>query len=74
MRKLEPKPLGWLETERGNYIVGAGPTSQIYMRRMLDDDVNYEGIAGLNRPFLTTSINKLPDLRDGWRALDALCL
>ena len=47
MRKLEPKPLGWLETERGNYIVGAGPTSQIYMTRMLDDDVNYEGIAGL---------------------------
>jgi hypothetical protein len=36
---------------------------------MLDDDVNYEGIEGLNRPFLTTSINKLPDLRDGWRAL-----
>ena len=57
-----------MKTKRGNFLLAVGATSEIYMRRMLDIDIDYDGIANLNRPFLTTPINKT-DLRDEWRTL-----
>jgi hypothetical protein len=64
MRKLEPKPLTAMKTKRGNFLLAVGATSEIYMRRMLDIDIDYDGIANLNRPFLTTSINKTDEIME----------
>ena len=58
MSVLEPKPLTAMKTKRGNFLLAVGATSEICMRRMLDIDIDYDGIANLNRPFLTTSINR----------------